>query len=1825
MSQGKEVYSLFKAVFDGFMNSLSPLFNQIFNSYIDPKKKRKHVKYSDEELDAMLEDLLTIFPRTQKVYQKIIDTLLTFVETNFTVVLNSLCSEFKKELIREQNQPSSFIALDYFPLYDMSNIHHYNFLHYLLLIILSDLIYAIFNKFPNRITSKLVLCGFNLCKLKNPLPKLLDLLVDTWSLIFYRISSSLSEISSGFEENMDPDCSAYIFHLISRVQSNTEFMEAVLSVIQQAKKTKTLNSEMLSHLSVLISRSRCDENILNEFFKIAWEIRNDATLKYGAIEIVTVLFSRLLSQSKKQSQFYQTRVYKHANNNSKLARSAHAFLRLIRGNISTVPDVGEGVNPLDYISSPPIISCGESYLSVFMRVYFPKSNFSMAYDFFTDILVHLASLDINEFEKAILPKFLAVNVRDPRYKTLLMALPMINSKLFEQNSLCKAERSQIESINTIVRQNILDRCISILIEETEKKPYVFVQYSYQLQNLLNKSNNSVTNFVLNNGYKFTQSKVQLNTEMILGDAQSLVLQILKCMTICFIKEDFKREDLLRIIVMLTINQNQVISVESIYIFKFILDKYNDLINPMMVTILKMFRESFIPELCTRVLQIFSTTVERTSFSSMDDIKNTMIVALLSDTSICRSYAMQILLQIGQSVIFSIFNQWSNRFSQKVDMAILAQKILPKPSIAEPTKGHLEYKYVCSSDYFDIWIIFYAEIMKLLISDKKCMKTLLQITKPLIDEIPKALETHSISDERMVSIFFIYLSALTVTEDFGIQDIPIEEMVTLLHQSSQTYYFEEEEEEEKEEQPEQSEQHEQHAIQGNEEEEEEEQFLEFPIIEHAKDLATQIVECNNYRMQRAFIYSLRYLDWRVLPSILPIIISINPELYSELSSTISLIIQNDDNFLHIIELIFDSVLNFLNLLQSYFSKNNMNSAKTIDYDYQNIKKYYDLCLNYCIIISATFNNISINMLRAQEFDISTRQILFTFLYHWTQLPEEFDQLKAYSLNALIPIIHTGTIFIDESLFDMTIFDMMIQCQFAGFPVLNSLLRFQFDFFINKFITQCFLKPKRESNMFIEVILSVLKDKEFISHELLLPRAGALILLTDLCGQDKIPLAQEILTIIATHFLSSNAKSTIDIIQDAQHLHTNVPSLFQFATEQLIQAAFEIIINSNKVIVVKDMVRFLKPWFSKLRLLPNNLNIMQRIPTKFKVYTVLTFLNEMFRVTESLNEEQLDIFGQLWYELLHSADNNVVVFLCLWEQKDQTLKQKIFTQMLDRNPALITQYLVGRCTFSYWYFTQTQPKYNESSSFEWLEHLLTNAFITNYDGITIYSYAMSIHYSLLFIEKAHALYETLMLLFGIETSDTFFWTPENSDGTMIATSVINQIADKLVAIDDKVIDNWAQEAARWVVGCNEIKLSYRSLVILNCLSTRLKDNKFDPNFDSLLFEAVSYHLSEAKIDDCEYLVRFVGESFNSLYLHLDSTNLPNLAFRYASAFIKCPPFETNCLEKAMPIFKKCINADVLSEQVAPTIIKAFYPFAARLESNIKAQETLRDIFNLKLANADELYLVAAPFLIKPLPFIEINKTYEEIMSMKFTLAQVHKALWFYKAMLTTATTKLGDYIFTITKKLLNEFKKINIPELVPIYQAAIERVARSEAALSFLRDVNDICPQIASPDTLQYSAQIRNLKTLDDVRNEIQNLIISSNDNTVAFTDCKNLQHLHGMITMKNPPRINPFSNGYELYLSMKEKQEKMELPKPNQSKWSSSVSINSQIMSNPSLANITTSTMQNEEFEKMKYEKLKPGKVIQKKLDLPIDDNETNKNIWKFVIPLNQFYELGKTE
>ena len=1992
----EEVVVLYDAVFMSFLESFSPEIDEAFSILENQVAQSQN---NSQKLDDILQTILTDFPQLDSKYREIISTLTSFASSNPVSILTNLCTRFKNELKRSSDQPPATLIITSLS-FKPTNFHHFQFHRYLTMIIITDLINSIYKEFQSKEPVPIMVsCGSTLCMAQEKLRPLHMQLINKWADIFHLISlQSLDEISRNFDRHSDDDSTTNIYYLDSKIVPNSEFIHYVLSSFQQNKKHKTLNSEMMSALSSLLATAKCEESTLEDFYQIAWNAKKTSSLKAGAIDLICVLLNRIQTPQKKLVQFYQKRVFKHTGDDSKLERSARAFLTLIRGDISRVNSDSDP----HYFETVGNNISQESFANIFMKSFFENSNFKICPLVFGEILAHLASIDIKEFEKVVLHPFLAQNVDTFKIVSLLNAITIINSDSFLQHSICMAKQESLTSINRLALPILLGFLKNIQ-KISSNKHLILPRDILQFQSTIDECDNVVIEFLTQNNFlNFEPANFNSKGKPIERSQALLALQAIRAIPY-LANSHMITSSMVELFVRFMCNSNFIISSAANDAYKKLIENKDHKVpikfaNKCISILLKTP-----DEVSAKCLSLLLDMVKNFKFSKSfySDLEATVLCCFVKENPFCRVLALSILKHLSATnmgFIYKILHEKSSTISETINHLINVLNVPEKPSMNRPPLGFIDIEHACCSRYNNLWLIFLSEIFSTLI-DCDCIKFLhkcRRIVQPLINEtIAASLATPACPKSSSMSTQISIASASSSTENSTNTMLPIDssqnetysnlipksssmlasnsqlptatrsisnpqKLTTISSSSKQNLHFssftttainmlyidsfafeikspgnintqptniadkqsnakDKESSENEEKAKKEKRKHHKHRKGSlnknnppnlNSTENENEDNTDTDTDNEAdndadNDNDTQnltieklfqtILSHSDYGLKRNLVHTFCLLNWRLIPYVLPYILSIDDYLAPEAAAALSFIIQSPENFNHIISSIFRHFINFLSLLQGYFIQLKINSTRKINWDEEHLsllQEHKDLCVNYCILISAAFNNIP-GQISEEDFPLPNRQVLVQFLTHWAQLPPEFEQVRSYAINALIPIIHAGTVFTDGFIFELPMLEMLTQCQLNGYPVLDSLLLFHLDILLDEFVKSAFLRPKREAQLFLEAIISALEYCD--DSSVLQTHVGSLILLAMFYAQDQEAAAEHIMLKIASLFLDKsrdlnnnnninaiNLRSTKPIstqkkrnkkkeiqqrLDDAANSNSsdfenntneesksilahdqsssilynpndnednneddesdddeeddneeeeeeeeehedmspdNIVSKYQFATEQVIDSGFEILRISTKVTVSKSISTILSYFFEKVRILPTHSFIVQGIPSKFRKFTIMSFFDTMYSVSSSLNDEYLDIFSTLWQNLLHNSDNNVVILLCLFESDKSEIKEKIFTQLLEKDPAVISKYLANRCTFAYWYFLRTDRQLNVHS-ITWMLRVLTRAF-TSFIPDSVPNYTIAFHFSLLFIEEAEDLFEALLGVLNLDSVNSqFIWSIDPSNGSIFAASLVHAIVGIFKEQKQEAIDKWSLEAIRWAVACCDIKIGFRSLVIFNALETILPEQ-----YIHLLIRAVLYHLSRVTEDDCDEVALFVGECFLVFQTQLDKKDVITVASKFATLFLKCPAFEKDCLKRAMPIFLSCLDSPVLKSTAKSMLSDAFVPFLRNIENDDDAQNLLKEI----VTNSDvpELLLVVACFLLKPLPFVPIKNTYKDIISSNLTQQSTIKALELFSVMLKTASPELIDSIFQVSTAIIQKFENtLESTYLLSIYNIAVQKVAEMKSAVAFITSLMKFYPGVASLSTNDFEEKMY----IDDIRHGLNKLLQDASFESVPITNCEQITQLCGMIDQRNPPKILPYSSQYEMYVGLRKNPtiEKKKLIK----KWSSTLSLTSGILSNRSL--ILPASIDGNDFSKIEFAELPMANINKKFLDIPGDENGS----WRFVVSAKEFLELAE--
>jgi hypothetical protein len=520
-----------------------------------------------------------------------------------------------------------------------------------------------------------------------------------------------------------------------------------------------------------------------------------------------------------------------------------------------------------------------------------------------------------------------------------------------------------------------------------------------------------------------------------------------------------------------------------------------------------------------------------------------------------------------------------------------------------------------------------------------------------------------------------------------------------------------------------------------------------------------------------------------------------------------------------------------------------------------------------------------------------------------------------------------------------------------------------------------------------------------------------------------------------------------------------------------------------------------------------------------------------------------------------------------------------------------------------------RHQSVSSLNWVLRVLKSAFTDHGAFGSEVNLVYAMHFSLLFIEESSIIFETLRALCDISCEAKALWAVDTQSpkGELKVVNVVDSILQRWSTIDEFVA-KWAREAQPWAVACCDVKTARRSLVILNALKPTL-----GTEFFRLLTTAVSYHISQIAHDPsiADEVALFVGYCFSLFEQHLEEPDMASFAFPFACAFLQCPHFQTNCLDRAMPIFLHCVRDPLLASAARRVLVQAFTPYARQLESNEYARALLVNV--VKTSEAPALYIVVAAFLVNKVPFPDLARSYDQIVSNEFSTEQLNLAFFLLTNMTKTASSPLAESILRVVTDLIKRNENVvNRDSLTQLYAFAVSRLAISASAVDFIAEVARVDPSVAAPSELVPPVQ----KSAEDVRKEISQLVKQTKD-VVPIARCKELSDLQGMIDQKNPPKIYPFAAQYEMYMGLGKGSKKMQLGVSTRFSSRSSGIIGLA----PNRSFFLAAAMQNVGMLEVQYAPLRKKTVCQTFLDIPVVDNSA----WKFVISPAEFLKLDDDE
>ena len=257
------------------------------------------------------------------------------------------------------------------------------------------------------------------------------------------------------------------------------------------------------------------------------------------------------------------------------------------------------------------------------------------------------------------------------------------------------------------------------------------------------------------------------------------------------------------------------------------------------------------------------------------------------------------------------------------------------------------------------------------------------------------------------------------------------------------------------------------------------------------------------------------------------------------------------------------------------------------------------------------------------------------------------------------------------------------------------------------------------------------------------------------------------------------------------------------------------------------------------------IVSEISSKFAVYTPYSLLEELLGVFSSIRHSGRATYLTMWGKISQTIEAVEIISDFLFNSsknpENSAAVQSILLHISQNYSDVVINALGSRLTYSYWFYDNVQLHINDPKPFHMEFHMFSTILSILIELLQLIPEQLKnflhiiIHFSLIFYDYSPQQCCTLMfiLLNGMKNCpqtiiDIFLppgkltWkTPSNnySSPEKKEVTVSNFTSDLIVYLKSlnakKIINLMGKEAAKWAVGCGNLKLASRSAIIFSCI--------------------------------------------------------------------------------------------------------------------------------------------------------------------------------------------------------------------------------------------------------------------------------------------------------------------------------------------------------------------------------------------------------------------------
>lgn len=1009
MTSSSELYI---AVFSRLIESFLPRFNALTSAYDE--------SLHNNENSVKLSTLLNDFCKNTPLYGSVVTSMCDLAKTHTSNFLQNLIDLFINAIILQE--PGIFsLLLTHNPITLQSSKSSHDVCIYLALYISTDIIGEIIHKYGTSDQgANVARCAFKICDPSVQI-EIHEFLLKRWSTILAVASlTCFQEVKNLFNNYIDSVNNEILFPLISKIRLDANlvlgsvFLEEIVTVLKGMQKRKELSSKIFSCVASILSSVNYRCEALQKIYDIVNYEKEDSKVKDGAFELMVTLFQVLPNKEGEVQKFFQKRVYIHAGEERKTERDLKLFSKLLSGSYQS-QEVSE--NDISFIG---MTGANASDLPpVFMNIYFKKANFAICPQMFSNIILHLASINYTYFLKDMLPSFLQLQMTDMRFIVLLSVVEQINSESFKKFSVSKVEQKDIDTLNLFIRGKIYQN-LNCLQSKEEK--YVPLQYLEGAWRRISQADQKVQMFLEQNNldkFEMLLLKYNLSRE---SEYYALDVQLLRVLSFVLENNDFVESGVLVYICQCCNSQRLHTALAAINLAEFIF-KIPELQMPFAKALIENTIKSMTKESLFVALKLLMTFLNHTQKAIpqpvLHDIQFYCFIGIVSSQPNTRILAWKVLEKCDELLDHKGLMFYIHQAMPTIDKYV-RMKLFKKTG----NKDDIMFRWVSDSRYYEVWLFYIHELVEVVLATNYT-----PLMQRISDHVYGFLMKHGnekvLGAPVVIALCTIYLGSKVNMDAYlrcpQVYNVPLfEKRSGSVATSSINILYK--------------------MIEGSARWNDHLAFsiIKYLNISYAGDVAEILSACKPQQMREASTAFLTLLD--------------SPQF-------------ND----RILSYILVKALNFLTAMHGALFACEATSLRTITRDQEkNVVRAQKLCENYCqLIIKIATKNVLVD-----DWSLSSREVVLRGLLNWAQTETPvLEPLRKISKQALATLAKAGPMFGDSMVFDKSACEIFGEIEFEHYHVLSQILFYHVRLILIQFCDACLTSSRATADLFFDALFVI----------------------------------------------------------------------------------------------------------------------------------------------------------------------------------------------------------------------------------------------------------------------------------------------------------------------------------------------------------------------------------------------------------------------------------------------------------------------------------------------------------------------------------------------------------------------------------------------------------------------------------------------------------------------------------------------------------------------------------------------------------------------------------